>query len=178
MIAMRFVSDLGLFVSGLITALISVSFARLGNGPWNLVQIPAIVLVLAVFFLKENRLAALTVGMGVGLDILSAYPFFIWTAILAATTLIGWRLSKTVFTNRSLPSLIILGTAMRLAFFIFELVFSRMAQIFGGSVWYMILAIDLWRVFVAFGIEMAALVVFFFVYMRSRGERSRMLTHL
>jgi len=175
---MRIVSDIGLFVLGLMAALVSVSFARSAGGAWGFVQIPVIVLVLAVFFLKENRLASLAAGIGIGLDVLSAYPFFIWTAIIVATVLVGWWLSKTILTNRSLPSLILLGTAMRLAYFIFELAFSRMAEIFGGSVWYMASGIDLWRMLIAFGIELAALIAFFIIYMRSRGERSRMLTHV
>ena len=120
MIPMRAVSSLGLFIFGLLAALSSVSFIRSVGGSWGFVQIPLIVLVLAVFFLKENRLAALTVGMGIGLDILSAYPFFIWSVILIATVIVGRWLSKTVLTNRSLPSLVILGAAMRLIYFVFE----------------------------------------------------------
>ena len=175
---MRIVSDIGLFVLGLMAALVSVSFARSAGGAWGFVQIPVIVLVLAVFFLKENRLASLAAGIGIGLDVLSAYPFFIWTAIIVATVLVGWWLSKTILTNRSLPSLILLGTAMRLAYFIFELAFSRMAEIFGGSVWYMVMSINFLNVLLAFGIELVALVAAFMIYVRSRGEHSRMLTHL
>jgi hypothetical protein len=175
---MRFVSDLGLWLIGLAAALLCVSFARLGGGAWGMVQVPVIVLTLAVFFLKEKHLAALAIGLGIGLDLASAYPFFVWTAIVAATAFAGWWLSKTVLTNRSLPSLILLGAGMRLAYFIFELVFSRTAQVFGGSVWYMVTSINFLNVLLAFGIELVALVVAFMVYVRSRGEHSRMLTHL
>lgn len=178
MIVMRFVSDLGIFVLGLAAALLSVSFARASSGLWGPVQIPVIVLALAIFFLKEKRLAALTIGLGVGLDAVSAYPFFVWTAILVATTLVGWWLSKTVLTNRSLPSLILLGAAVHVAYFLFELIFSRIAQIFGGSVWYMISVFDLRRMLVAAVLELLALVLFFIIFMRALGERSRTLAHL
>lgn len=175
---MRIFSDLGFCCLGLATALLCISFARLGVGPWGLVQVPVIVLALAVFFLKEKYLAALAIGIGVGLDLASAYPFFVWTATIAATAMVGWWLSKTLLTNRSLPSLIILGAAVRLAYFIFELIFSRTAQIFGGTVWYMVTGIDLIRVLTAFGIELVVLVAVFMIYVRTRGEHSRMLTHL
>jgi hypothetical protein len=175
---MRFIYHVWFFMLGLLAALASVSLVRPGNGSWNLVQVPVIVLTLAVFFFKEDGLAALTIGMGLGLDIVSAYPFFSWLVILAATALVGWWLSKTVLTNRSLPSLVLLGAAMHLAFFVFELAVSRAAQIFGGSVWYMVSEIDLWRALIAFGIEMAVLAIIFIIYVRLRGERSRMLTHV
>jgi hypothetical protein len=42
----------------------------------------------------------------------------------------------------------------------------------------MISGIDIWRALTAFGIEMAALSFIFLIYVRSRGELSRMLTHL
>jgi hypothetical protein len=175
---MRLVYDIGLFFAGLIAALLSVSVVRSGGATWGLVQIPVIILAVTVFFMKESRLAALTVGLGIGLDALSVYPFFTWTMIVALTALTGWWLSKTVLTNRSLPSLIMLGAAMRIIYFIYELVLSRMGQLFGGSVWYMVTGIDIWRALTAFGIEMAALSLVFFIYVRSRGELSRMLTHL
>jgi len=163
---------------GLAAALLSVSFARLGNGAWGLVQIAVIVMTLAVFFLNEKYLAALTVGLGVGLDTMSSYPFFVWTAIVTATVITGWWLSKTVLTNRSLPSLILLGIGMRVSYFIFELSFSRASQIFGGSAWYLVSDINISGVLIACGIELCALFVAFMIYVRVRGEHSRMLTHL
>ena len=97
---------------------------------------------------------------------------------MGGTTLVGWWLSKNVFTNRSLPSLLLLGAAMRIAYFIFELAFSRAGELFGGTVWYLITGIDALRALYAFGVEMALLVVVFIVHVRVRGERARMLTHL
>jgi len=175
---MRFIRDIILFFIGLLLALFSVALARLGYGAFGLVQIPIIALVTMVFFFKESRLAALTAGLGLGLDAMSAYPFLTWTMILAATALFGWYLARTVLTNRSLPSLIMLGVAMRLGYFIFEIAFSRAAEFFGGTVWYMVSTIDLPRVLGAFGVELAALAVIFVIYVRSHGERSRMLSHL
>jgi hypothetical protein len=175
---MRFFRDTILFMVGLLLALFSVALARLGYGAFGLVQIPIIALVVTVFFFKESRLAALAAGLGLGLDAMSAYPYLTWTMILAATALFGWYLARTVFTNRSLPSLIMLGVAMRIAYFVFELAFSRAAEVFGGTVWYEASAIDPVRVLGAFGIELASLAFVFIIYVRSRGERSRMLSHL
>jgi len=175
---MRFLSDLGLFALGLIAALFSVSIVRLAPAPWGMVQLPIIVLSLMVFFAPERHLAAFALGLGIGLDAMSAYPFFVWTAIVAAAALCGWWISRTVLTNRSLPSLILLGAAMRLAYFIFELAFSRAAELFGGSVWYLMSAIQVESVLAAFGIELATLAIVFIIYARLRGERSRMLTHV
>lgn len=174
---MRLFVDLGLFLLGFLVALLSVSAARPG-GAFSLIQFPVIILVLAVFFLKENKLAALATGMGIGMDVLSAYPFLTWFIILGGTTFVGWWMSKNVLTNRSLPSLILLGTVMRLAYFVFELVFSRLAGIFGGTLWYKIGSIDVIGAGEAFVIEMLALIIFFFVYVRIRGDHSRTLTHV
>lgn len=175
---MRFISDIGLFLSGLAFALLSVSAVRSFGDPWGWVQLPVIIIAAAVFFMKDSRLASLTAGLGLGLDALSAYPFFTWTMILSITALSGLWLSKTVLTNRSLPSLVLLGAVMHAVYFVFELVFSRASQLFGGSVWYRLRGADLPRNFIAFAIEMAILAIIFIIYVRSRGERSRMLTHL
>jgi len=174
---MRILSDIGLFLLGLTVALFSISVAR-PAGPFALIQFPVIILVLAVFFLKENKLAALTAGMGIGMDVLSAYPFMTWFVILGGTTFVGWWISKNVLTNRSLPSLILLGTLMRLAYFILELAFSRLAEVFGGTVWYKIASVNVWGASEAFALEMLALIIFFFVHVRVRGDHARMLTHV
>jgi len=175
---MRFARDIGIFILGLLVALSSVALSRIGGEVLGLVQIPVVGLVITVFFFKESRLAALVAGLGLGLDLMSSYPFLVWTAILAATAVFGWWLSRTVLTNRSLLSLIMLGAAMRLAYFVFETVVSRAAELFGATVWYMASTMDPLSALAAFGIEMAALVVVFIIYVRSRGERSGMLTHV
>jgi hypothetical protein len=110
---MRIILDIGLAMVGLVIALLSISVIRMGGATWGLVQIPVIVLVAMIFFVKESRMAALTIGMGLGFDLMSSYPFFVWTAILSATAFSGWWLSRTVLTNRSLPSLLLLGAVMR-----------------------------------------------------------------
>jgi hypothetical protein len=175
---MRFFEDIGIFMAGLAVALFTVSVTRIGAGVWSLIQLPIVCLVLAVFFLKESRLAAFAAGLGLALDAVSSYAFFTWVIILGGTTLAGWWMSKTVLTNRSLPSLMLLGAAMRLIYFIFELGFSRVSALAGGTVWYLVSGIQATHVVAAFGIEMLILAVFFFVQLRLRGDRSRMLTHL
>jgi hypothetical protein len=170
--------DLGMFLCGLAVALLTVSVTRLGSNAFALFQLPIVCLVLAVFFLKENRLAAFAIGLGLGLDAVSSYAFFTWTVVISSTTLAGWWLSKTVLTNRSLPSLMLLGAAMRLVYFLFELCFSRISGLVGGTVWYLITGINPVRVLEAFGLEMLFLLVFFTIHVRVRGERARMLTHL
>jgi hypothetical protein len=167
-----------MFIIGLAAALLSFSAMRLGAGPFGLIQLPIVVLVLGVFFLKESRLASLAAGLGLGLDLVSSYAFFSWTLIVAATTLAGWWISKTVLTNRSLPSLLLLGAAMRAAYFIFELGTSRLGEIAGGTVWYRVSGVRALGLAEAFGLEMLVLAACFFIYVRLRGERSRMLTHL
>ncbi len=175
---MRLAADIGLFLCGLTLALLGVSVARSFGGPLGSVQTAVIVLAAAVFFLKESRLAALTAGLGLGMDALGAYPFLAWTMILAATALAGLWLSKTVLTNRSLPSLVLLGVGMHAAYYVFELAFSNAARLFGGTVWHHFGPFDFAGALAAFAIEMAALAAIFMVYVRSRGDRSRMLTHL
>jgi hypothetical protein len=175
---MRFLEDIALFLVGLAAALATVSLFRIGLGIWTLVQLPVIFLAIAVFYLNDKRLASLTVGFGLGLDIVSAYTFFSWTCILGGTTLVGWWLSRTVFTNRSLPSLLLLGASMRLAYFILQIALSRAGELFGGTVWYLITGVAAWRSLFALGVEMALLVVIFVMHIVLRGERARMLTHL
>jgi hypothetical protein len=175
---MRTIQDICMFFAGLAIALITASLARFGVGVWPMVQLPLIALALAVFYLNERHLASLAAGLGLGLDALSAYPFLTWTCIIGGTTLVGWWLSKAIFTNRSLPSLLLLGAAMRLAYFLLELGFSRVGSLFGGTVWYLPGSINALRGFSSIGIEMAVLVVVFGVHIRLRGDRARMLTHL
>jgi hypothetical protein len=167
-----------MFIAGFAAAIFTVAAMRLDDGPFSLVQLPVLGLVLAVFFLKDSRLAAFALGVGLGLDAVSSYSFFAWTAIICGTAFVGWWLSKTVLTNRSLPSLMILGGAMRIAYFIFEAGFSRLSGLFGGTVWYLPTGINIGRVLTAFAIEMLILLGFFVIHMRVRGERARMLTHL
>ncbi len=175
---MRLFEDLALFLAGLAVALVAVSLLRIGSGFWTLIQLPVVFMALAVFYVNDKRLASLAAGLGLGLDAMSAYPFLTWTCIVGGTTLTGWWLSRTVFTNRSLPSLLLLGASMRLAYFILQLAFSRAGELVGGTVWYMITGVAVWRSLFAVGIEMALLVLFFMTHIRLRGERSRMLSHL
>lgn len=170
--------DLAFFVAGAAASVFTVAVMRNGEGAFSLVQLPVVCLVLAVFYLKENKLAALAAGMGLGLDAVSSYAFFTWTAVICGTTVAGWWISRAVLTNRSLPSLLLLGAAMRVAYFLLEAGLSRVSGFFGGTVWYMPSGISLSRVFAAFAIEMLLLLVFFAVHMKARGERARMLTHL
>ncbi len=172
------IEDAAMFGAGLSVALFTVSAMRLDDSAFSLVQFPVVCLVLAVFFLKENKLAALSAGIGLGLDLVSSYAFLTWTAVICGTVLAGWWLSKTVLTNRSLPSILILGGAMRIAYFIFEAAFSRLSGLVGGTVWYLPTGINPGRVLAAFAIEMLLLAGFFFIHVKVRGERARMLTHL
>lgn len=167
-----------MFIAGAAASLFAVAVIRLAGGTFSLIQFPVVCLVLAVFFLKESRLAAFVVGVGLGLDMVSSYSFFTWTVIICGTAASGWWLSKTVLTNRSLPSLMLLGTAMRIAYFLLEAGVSRLSGLFGGTVWYLPSGINIGRVFGAFGIEMLILAIVFVAHMRIRGERARMLTHL
>ena len=175
---MRILGDVALFLTGLAAALATVSLFRIGFGVWTLVQLPVVFMALAVFYLNDKRLASLTAGLGLGLDAVSAYPFFTWTCILGGTTLVGWRLSRTLLTNRSLPSLLLLGASMRLAYFILQLAFSRAGELVGGTAWYLISGVGARRTLYALGIEMALLAIIFVVHISLRGERARMLTHL
>jgi hypothetical protein len=175
---MHLLRDIALFFLGLLAAIATVALTRFAGSTLVMVQIPVIVVIIMVFFFKENRLAATTAGLGLGLDLVSAYPFLSWTVILGATAFFGWWISRTVLTNRSLPSLIILGVSMRAIYFVFELIVSRAAELFGGTVWYKITQVDFFHAFTASAAEMVALAAIFSIYVRVRGERSRMLTHV
>jgi len=174
----RCFEDLALFLLGLIAALAVVSVFRIGGGIWQSVQLPVVFMALAVFYLKEDRLASLATGMGLGLDLVSVYSFFSWFIIVGGMVLTGWWLSKSVLTNRSLPSLLLLGLSMRLVFSFFEIIVSRVGELVGSSVWYIMVFAENWRMLFAFGIEMFLLVFVFVAHARLRGERTRMLTHL
>ncbi len=175
---MRILADIGLFVLGLFIALASVSVTRVFGGPWGIIQFPVIVLVLVVFFTSDERLAAIAVGVGLGLDAVSSYPFLSWTVIVGGAALAGRWVAKKVLTNRSLPSLVMLALAVRVAYFALEAAVSRMSQVFGGTVWYRLGLTNLANVAMAFTVEMAVLIVVYIIHVRVRGERSRMLVHI
>lgn len=175
---MRILNDILMFLLGLAGALLSFSAMHLSPGPLGLFQLPIVVLVLGVFFLKESRLASLAAGLGVGLDLVSSYAFMSWVLVVGGTTVAGWWVSKTVLTNRSLPSLLLLGAAMRATYFVLELGVSRLGQLAGATVWYRVSDVRILGLAEAFGLEMLALAACFLVYVRARGERARMLTHL
>lgn len=175
---MRLLVNLGFFSFGVLVALLAVSLARVSAGPLGIVQYPLIVLALAVFFWNAERLAALVVGLGVGLDVMSSYPFLSWLIILAGTAAVGYYLSQIFLTNRSLPSFLLLGAVMRVVYFLFELSVSRLSVFVGGTVWYSFSGRNLLDVFSAFGLELLFLVAIFIGYVRWRGDRSRMLSHI
>lgn len=175
---MRLLADFILFALGLAAALMGAALARQDGSVWNMVQVPLIVMVLAVFYLQEKQLAALAVGVGLGLDIVSAYPFLTWLLIIGGLALAGWWIAKNILTNRSLPSLILLGLAMRVIYLFLELGFSRLGEVFDGTVWYKLTGVSAGRLFEASGIELLILVVCFIIHLRLRGERSRMLSHV
>lgn len=175
---MRILSDLGIFAAGLLLALASTSVTRVFGGSWGVVQFPIIALALAVFFLSDERLIPLAIGIGLGLDVVSSYPFLTWTVIVGGTAFAGWWIAKNVLTNRALPSLILLGAAMRVTYFILEVSISRFSELAGGSVWYRVGLMNWRNVALAFAIEMIIMIVFFMIHVRIRGERTRMLTHV
>jgi len=175
---MRSFFNILFLLAGLAAALACYSMLAIFDGWPRSLNLPVVLVVLAIFLLAEDRALALALGAGLGFDLASGYPFFAWTAVMLATFLVCFWLSRSFLTNRSLPSLLMLGAAAPIAFVIFEAGLSRALAAVGGTVWFSFAGVSVLSLLVSMALELGLLTVIFIIYLRFRGERSRMLTHL
>jgi hypothetical protein len=175
---MNFFFDFLFFVGG---AAFSVFFStawQLGTGFVSAMQLPAVMVILAVFYLKEKYLPSLIIGMGIGLDIFSPYPFFTWTLVVGLTAAAGWWIGRNVLTNRALPSLLILFLVIRFIYFILQSSLSRLGKFVGGNFWYLPGESGTLGLLITVALELFCVVGYYLIHIRLRGEQSRMLTHV
>ena len=174
----NFLGNLALFFAGIVIDLFAISVIGPWGGIWGELRLPIIVLTLAVFYLQFESALALTLGLGLGLDLVSVYPYFSWVLIMGAALAAGRWLSQTYLTNRSLPSLMLLGAALSLISLFAEFIVTYVFSLLIGSVSYIVSWESIPASAAALGLGLLIMAVYFMINVRLRGERSRMLTHL
>ena len=160
-------------LSGGLIALVTVGGVRVLPGAWGIVSIGAVVITVAVFFLEPDRVYALAAGIGIGLDLWSAYPMFIWTVVSIATAFVAIMLFRSYITNRSLFAFVILGLVVQVTQTVSQFALTHLsALVFPNVVSFTPDAGTFMLMLEAAGIEVIALAVVFYLYARIRGRSS------
>jgi len=168
---MRLLGNILMLIAGATVALVTVGWVRSFSGGFGAVSLAAIMVTIVVFFSDPDRTFAFSVGVGLGSDVWSAYPFFTWTALLLGAASLGIWLFRSYFTNRSLFSFLILGLTIHVYMAVSQFVVSNIGSlIFHQSI---ALAFDggaLFDTVKGMGIGLIILFIVFSVYTRVRGR--------
>jgi hypothetical protein len=164
--------------SGIFIATLAIGGFRVLSGPVGSVSVAALSLTVLIFFGSAESVYAFATGLGIGLDLFSSYPFFVWTLAILLVAGFGQWLFRQHLTNRSLFALLALGLAIRVSLAVVQpLIAATTSLVLRSRVAPTITGRSVVDMLVAIGIELITLFLVFVVYSRVRGRAASTVSH-
>jgi len=176
---MRVFVQLLAMLTGLALALLTIGAARSIPGTVQAISLVALGLTLVIFFFSSSHTLPFSVGLGLGLDAFSAYPFFVWTLCVLCVAVFGQWMSRCHLTNRSLFALLALGLLLRIAITILVPAVDMLAVfILRHGIMPTVSVSILVDTLKAIGIELVILFTIFIFYSRVGGRVASTITRV